>query len=247
VDVALTHFAYFTADVGNGIIRRHISNNMTKQGQYRTRSTALRSLPNLIPPNAPVDKLREIAAGCRACPLWKRGTQTVFGDGPANATVMFVGEQPGDQEDRAGRPFVGPAGRILDDAFQELGIDRSKVYVTNTVKHFKWVPATKGKRRIHEKPNAAEIAACRPWLDAEIARIKPKLIVCLGATAAQSLLGKSFKVTQYRGKAINSDLAPNVVATVHPSSLYKIPDTDERHKAIRRFVEDIKKAVRLIR
>jgi DNA polymerase len=160
---------------------------------------------------------------------------------------MFVGEQPGDQEDSAGRPFVGPAGRILDDALQELGIDRSKVYVTNTVKHFKWVPATTGKRRIHEKPNAREIAACRPWLDAEIERIKPKLIICLGATAAQALLGKNFKVTKQRGKPIKSDIAPNIVATVHPSSLYKIPDPDERHEAIRQFVADIKKAMRLVK
>lgn len=220
-------------------------NYVPDPGPSRNRRKAFHSAADLIPPDAALEELRKIAAGCRACPLWKNATQTVFGAGPDNATTIFVGEQPGDQEDRAGRPFVGPAGRILDDALQELGIDRSKVYVTNTVKHFKWVPATTGKRRIHDKPNAREIAACRPWLDAEIERIKPKLIVCLGATAAQTLLGKTFKVTEQRGKAIKSALAPNIVATVHPSSLYKIPDPDERHKAIRQFVSDIKKAMRL--
>jgi uracil-DNA glycosylase family protein len=216
-------------------------------GQSRNRRKAFQSAAGLIPQSATLDELRKIAAGCTACPLWKNATQTVFGQGPENSTTMFVGEQPGDQEDKAGRPFVGAAGRILDDALQELGIDRSKVYVTNTVKHFKWVPATTGKRRIHEKPNAREISACRPWLDAEIERIKPKLIICLGATAAQALLGRSFKVTQQRGKPIKSDLAPNIVATVHPSSLYKIPDPEERHKAVRQFVADIKKAMRLLK
>jgi uracil-DNA glycosylase len=215
--------------------------------QFRNRRESFHSAADFIPPGATVDELRKIAAGCKACLLWKNATQTVFGEGPENAKVMFVGEQPGDQEDKAGRPFVGPAGRILDDALQELGIDRSKVYVTNTVKHFKWVSATTGKRRIHEKPNAREIKACRPWLDAEIERIQPKLIICLGATAAQALLGRSFRVTQQRGKPIKSDLAPNIVATVHPSSLYKIPDPDERHKAIRQFVADIKKAMRLVK
>jgi DNA polymerase len=201
---------------------------------------------DLISPNASLNQLRETASKCKACHLWKLGKQTVFGEGPSKAVVMFVGEQPGDYEDRAGRPFVGPAGRVLDEALQELGIDRSQTYVTNTVKHFKWKPKEGGKKRIHDKPNARETAACRPWLDAEIARIKPQLIVCLGATASQTLLGKTFKVTEQRGKPIKSDLAPNVVATVHPSSLLRITDENERHAAIREFVADIKAAAKLV-
>jgi DNA polymerase len=152
---------------------------------------------------------------------------------------MFVGEQPGDREDRAGKPFVGPAGQLLDNALVEAGIDRTKVFVTNAVKHFKWEPS--GKRRLHKKPNAREIAACRPWLDAEIAALRPRVIVCLGATAAQALLGRDFRVTQKRGEFIPSQLAPVVMATVHPSSILRAPDDEARHLEMRRFIDDLKK------
>jgi uracil-DNA glycosylase len=189
----------------------------------------------LIPPRPTLKKLNEAAAGCRACPLWKTGTQTVFGEGRANSDVMFVGEQPGDQEDRAGAPFVGPAGRLLDEALAEAGIDRSHAYVTNVVKHFKW--EARGKRRIHQKPNWSEIAACRPWLDAELAVVKPRVLVCLGATAAQALLGRTFRVTQVRGRPVESSLAPVVIATVHPSSILRAgEDRDAEYSA---FVSDL--------
>jgi uracil-DNA glycosylase family protein len=193
----------------------------------------------LIPPGASLKQLREISASCRACPLWKNGTQTVFGEGPRAAEVMFVGEQPGNDEDLQGRPFVGPAGKLLDRALEEAGIDRSKIYVTNVVKHFKWEP--RGKRRIHKKPSAREIAACRPWLDAEIARVKPKVLVCLGASAAQALLGRNFLVSKQRGEFIQSDLAPRVTATVHPSSILRAPDEESRHAQREQFVQDLKK------
>src|SRR4051812_32224356 len=171
---------------------------------------------SLIPAHPTLEKLRKAAAGCKACPLWKSGTQTVFGEGKSTPTVMFVGEQPGDKEDIAGRPFVGPAGLLLDRALQRAGIDRNEVYVTNAVKHFKWEP--RGKRRIHKKPRASEIHACRPWLDSEIEVIRPEVIVCLGATAAQSLLGAKFSVNKQRGDLVDSNLAAKVTATVHPSS-----------------------------
>ena len=180
-----------------------------------------------------------MAAGCKACDLYKRGTQTVFGEGPRKAEVMMVGEQPGDAEDLAGHPFVGPAGRLLDTALEEAGIDRRLVYVTNVVKHFKWEP--RGKRRIHAKPNAAEIGACRPWLETEIALVKPRVLVCLGATAAQALLGKSFKVSRQRGQLVESSLAPVVTATVHPSSILRAPDDDARREEMRRFVQDLRR------
>jgi len=176
---------------------------------------------DLIPTQASLEGLREAAKSCKNCNLWKLGTQTVFGEGAQHSKLMLVGEQPGDQEDLAGKPFVGPAGKLLDTALVEAGIDRKKVYVTNAVKHFKWEP--RGKRRIHKKPNAAEIAACRPWLDSEITAIRPKVIVCLGATAAQVLLGKDFRVTQHRGEFIESAIAPYVAATVHPSSILRAP------------------------
>ncbi|MBD0329067.1 MAG: UdgX family uracil-DNA binding protein, partial [Thermoleophilia bacterium] len=166
--------------------------------------------------------LREAAAGCQACPLWRTGTQTVFGEGAREAEVMLVGEQPGDQEDRMGRPFVGPAGRLLDRALEEAGIDRSLAYVTNVVKHFKWT--ARGKRRIHAKPNWGEIAACRPWLEAELAVVRPHVLVCLGSTAAQALLGRQFRVTRERGTLVESPLAPHATATVHPSSILRAPD-----------------------
>jgi DNA polymerase len=180
--------------------------------------------------------LRAEAAGCRACPLWQDATQTVFGAGSASSKVMFVGEQPGDQEDREGLPFVGPAGRLLDDALREAGIDRSAAYVTNAVKHFKWTE--RGKRRIHAKPNWSEIAACRQWLDGELEALTPRVLVCLGATAAQSLLGKQFRVTKDRGTWIESDLAEFVTATVHPSSILRAGD--DRETELGAFVSDLK-------
>jgi uracil-DNA glycosylase len=199
----------------------------------------------LVPPKPTLPKLREAAAGCKACDLWLRGTQTVFGEGSQHAKVMFVGEQPGDKEDLAGRPFVGPAGAVLDKALAEAGIDRNEIYVTNAVKHFKWEP--RGKRRIHKKPNSLEIAACRPWLDSEIAVTKPQVVVCLGATAAQALLGRNFKVTQHRGEFVASELAPFVTATVHPSSILRAPDDDTRHEEMRKFIEDLKKVANVLR
>jgi len=182
--------------------------------------------------------LREVAAGCRACDLWRNATQTVFGEGRRTAEVMLIGEQPGDKEDLAGHPFVGPAGRVLDQALNDVGIDREQVYVTNAVKHFKW--KARGKRRIHDKPNAAEVAACRPWLDAELATVRPRVVVLLGATAAQALLGRSFRVTKERGKVLEETvIAPFVVATVHPSSILRAPDGAARHEAEREFRADL--------
>jgi len=189
----------------------------------------------LVPPRPTLKKLRESAAGCKACPLWKTGTQTVFGEGSPRSQVMFVGEQPGDQEDKAGAPFVGPAGKLLDRALEEAGIDRSLAYVTNVVKHFKW--KAQGKRRIHQKPNWAEIAACFPWLEAELAVVRPQVLTCLGATAAQALLGKQFRVTQHRGEPVDSGLAPVVIATVHPSSILR---ADDREAEFAAFVSDLK-------
>jgi DNA polymerase len=209
-----------------------------KQGSPKNLRAQKNTAAALIPETATLEKLRIISRGCKACDLWKTGTQTVFGEGPGRAEILFVGEQPGDREDITGKPFVGPAGSILDQALEETGIDRSKVYVTNVVKHFKWEP--RGKRRIHKKPRASEINACKPWLEAEIARIQPQVIVCLGATAAQALLGKTFSVSRQRGAAVQSDLAPNVLATVHPSSLLRIKDEEERHREMKHFVDDIK-------
>jgi uracil-DNA glycosylase len=181
--------------------------------------------------------LREAAAGCQACPLWQTGTQTVFGEGLARAAVMFVGEQPGDQEDKAGKPFVGPAGRLLDEALDAAGIDRKSAYVTNVVKHFKW--EARGKRRIHAKPSWSEVAACRPWLDGELAAVQPAVLVCLGATAAQALLGKQFRVTKQRGAWIESDLAEHVTATIHPSAILRQRTDEDRHREMQAFVEDL--------
>ncbi len=176
--------------------------------------------------------------------MWKRGTQTVFGEGGNTAELMLVGEQPGNDEDLAGHPFVGPAGKLLDRALAEAGIDRSSVYVTNVVKHFKWEP--RGKRRIHKKPNSGEISACRPWLDTEIELVKPRVIVCLGATAAQALIGPKFKVTQSRGEFVPSTLAAYVMATVHPSSILRAPDDEARHREMEAFTEDLRKAARAL-
>jgi DNA polymerase len=189
----------------------------------------------LVPPRPTLKKLRDAADGCKACPLWETGTQTVFGEGSPKAEIMFVGEQPGDQEDLAGKPFVGPAGKLLDRAMEEAGIDRSVAYVTNVVKHFKW--KAQGKRRIHQKPNWSEIAACLPWLEAELAVVKPHVLVPLGATAAQALLGRQFRVTQHRGEPVPSDLAPVVIATVHPSSILRSENREEEFAAL---VDDLK-------
>lgn len=198
----------------------------------------------LIPNKPTIERLQRASRDCRACPLWKTGTQTVFGEGSRTARVVFVGEQPGNDEDLAGKPFVGPAGRLLDEALQESGIDRTEVYVTNAVKHFKWEP--KGKRRIHKKPNSREIAACHPWLQAELEVLKPRLLVCLGATAAQALLGGEFRVSKQRGQLIESDLAPNVMATVHPSSILRAPDEETRHAEMKLFIADLKKVAKVI-
>ena len=199
------------------------------------------SAADFIPPHPTLATLRDAAERCRGCDLWAVGTQTVFGEGPRDADLMFVGEQPGDKEDRAGEPFVGPSGRLLDAALDAAGIDRARVYVTNAVKHFKWERGEKGKRRIHKKPNAMEIRACRPWLEEEIGLVKPRAIVCLGATAAQSLLGKDFRVTQHRGEAMESQWADAVFATVHPSAVLRTPSA-ARERAEREFFSDIEKA-----
>src|SRR3989441_1393044 len=198
--------------------------------------------PAPVPATSNLKEVREAARHCTACPLYKTGTQTVFGEGPKTPALMLVGEQPGDYEDIAGKPFVGPAGKILDQALEESGIDRTKVYVTNAVKHFKWEP--RGKRRIHQKPNSREIAACRPWLEAELRLVKPKLLVCLGATAAQAIFGPSFRVTRERGKVLSSKLAPRVLATVHPSSLLRQPDEASRQREYKLFVTDLRAALR---
>jgi len=195
-----------------------------------------------VPDQLSLPALREAAAGCRACDLYKTGTQTVFGEGAEHAQVMFVGEQPGDREDREGKPFVGPAGRVLDEALEEAGIDRKHVYITNAVKHFKWKP--QGKRRLHQKPNAAEINACRPWLDAEIAVVRPHLLVLLGATAAQALLGRDFRVSVQRGQLMERPGLPPMIATVHPSSILRAPDDETREIEMRAFVQDLKRVAK---
>ena len=213
-------------------LRSHKSENFNK-------STKSKDTEDFFPDRKTLPALRAAAADCQACDLYKRGTQTVFGAGTRNAEVLFVGEQPGNDEDLEGEPFVGPAGKLLDKALEEAGIDRQKAYVTNVVKHFKWEP--RGKRRIHKKPNAREITACRPWLEAEIEIVKPKVIVCLGATAAQALLGSKFRVSKDRGKFIEADLAPYIIATIHPSAILRAPDDETRHEQKRRFIDDLKK------
>jgi uracil-DNA glycosylase family protein len=193
----------------------------------------------LIPPRPTINKLRDAAAECKACDLWKTGTQTVFGEGKQSSLIMFIGEQPGDKEDLSGRPFVGPAGALLDKSLEEAGIDRGKVYITNVVKHFKWEP--RGKRRIHKKPNGVEITACRPWLESEINVVKPRAIICLGSTAAQAVISPKFKVSIQRGLFVPSDLAEYVTATVHPSSILRAPSDEARRLERQRFVDDLKK------
>jgi uracil-DNA glycosylase family protein len=194
-----------------------------------------------LPARLTLPSLREAASGCRACDLYKTGTQVVFGEGAKRSEVMLVGEQPGDQEDRSGKPFVGPAGQLLDRAMEEAGIDRSLAYVTNVVKHFKW--QARGKRRIHQKPNWAEMTACKPWLEAELAVVEPRVLVCLGATAAQALLGRQFRVTQHRGELIESPLAPSVMATIHPSAILR---GDDRGAEFAALVDDLRVVTRLL-
>jgi uracil-DNA glycosylase len=200
----------------------------------------------LIPAKLSLSSLRQAAAHCQGCDLYLKATQTVFGEGPDRARVMLVGEQPGDREDLAGKPFVGPAGRVLDNALEEAGIERDDVYVTNVVKHFRWEGAARGKRRIHKKPRAWEIQACRPWLDAELAAVQPEVLVCLGASAAQALLGRNFSVMRQRGELVSSSLAPKVIATVHPSSILRAPDSESRRLEMRKFVADLKKVARVL-
>ena len=203
------------------------------------------SAADFMPEQLTLPSLKAAAADCKGCDLWKKGTQTVFGEGKRRATALFVGEQPGNEEDLTGKPFVGPAGRMFDSALEEAGINRQQTYVTNVVKHFKWEP--RGKRRIHKKPNSQEINACRPWLEAEIAVVKPKVVVALGATAAQALLGAQFRVTKNRGEFLESTLAPYIMATVHPSSILRAPDDETRRLEYRRFVDDLKKLARVLK
>jgi len=201
------------------------------------------SAAEFLPEQLTLAALREAAAGCRGCRLWQVGTQTVFGEGARGAQAFFVGEQPGDGEDRAGKPFVGPAGRVFDEALEAAGIDRAAVYVTNAVKHFKW--QARGKRRIHQKPNWTEVTACRPWLEAELSVVRPRVLVLLGATAAQSLLGRDFRVTRHRGELLESDLAEAVTATVHPSSILRGEPAD-RDANFAAFVDDLRVVAGLI-
>ncbi|HUQ22231.1 MAG TPA: UdgX family uracil-DNA binding protein [Gaiellaceae bacterium] len=198
-----------------------------------------------LPQRLTLATLRAAARGCTACPLWRCGTQTVFGEGLRRSPMMLVGEQPGDREDVAGRPFVGPAGQLLNEALAAAGIERSDVYLTNAVKHFKWEP--RGKRRIHQKPNWGEITACRPWVEAELAVVRPRVLVCLGATAAQALLGRDVRVTRDRGRPLESPLAPIALATVHPSSILRAPDRDARRREEALFVDDLRAAATALR
>ena len=199
-------------------------------------------VPAPTPDTTSLATLRNAAKACTACHLYKHATQTVFGEGPKGAKLMLLGEQPGDREDATGKPFVGPAGKLLDRALEDAGIDRTQVYVTNTVKHFKWEP--RGKRRIHKKPNSREIAACRPWLEAELRAVNPGLLVCLGATAAQSIMGPAFRVTRDRGNVLKSEFATPILATVHPSSLLRQPDEESREREYKLFVADLRAAVK---
>jgi uracil-DNA glycosylase family protein len=215
--------------------------SMTKKS-VRKPEDATEWPPAPVPDSSSLAVVAKASKRCAACPLHQHATQTVFGEGLKGAALMFLGEQPGDQEDIAGKPFVGPAGKLLDRALEEAGIDREEVYVTNTVKHFKWEP--RGKRRIHKKPNSREIAACRPWLEAELRLVMPKLLVCLGATAAQSVFGPSFRVTRERGNVLESGLAPKVLATVHPSSLLRQPDEESRRREYAHFVADLRTALK---
>ncbi|HET9013574.1 MAG TPA: UdgX family uracil-DNA binding protein [Gemmatimonadaceae bacterium] len=207
------------------------------------RASVTGSAADFLPPRLSLPALRRAAAGCRGCHLWRVGTQTVFGEGARSATIMFVGEQPGDREDLAGHPFVGPSGRLLDSALERAGLDRRDAYVTNAVKHFKWVPDPGGKRRIHKTPSSSEIGACHPWLDAELTVVKPRVVIALGATAAKSLFGNAFRVTTQRGRVVDTPLAEAGFATVHPSSVLRTPSA-RRAEAEGEFVSDLKKVAR---
>src|SRR5215210_2165495 len=200
----------------------------------------------LIPKRPSVTNLRRAAADCRACPLWRTGTQTVFGSGSQSASLMLVGEQPGDREDLAGEPFVGPAGGVLQHALEDAGVEPEDTYVTNVVKHFKW-KAGRGKRRLHQRPNSEEIGACRPWLETELQVVKPEIVVCLGATAAKALLGSKVRVTRDRGRFIEADFAPLVTVTVHPSSILRIDEDEERHRALAELMADLRKVAKRLR
>jgi uracil-DNA glycosylase family protein len=202
------------------------------------------SAREFFPERRSLTALRAAARGCRGCDLYRNATQTVFGRGPKSARVVLVGEQPGNDEDLAGEPFVGPAGRVLDEALQAAGIARTDAYVTNVVKHFKWEP--RGKRRIHSKPSARQIAACSPWLGAELAQLKPVVLVCLGATASQALFGRDFRLTKHRGHVLPTSLADHAIATAHPSSVLRQPDSESRHQAMRDLIADLKVAARLL-
>ena len=198
-----------------------------------------------VPHHGGLSALQHASKECRGCDLWKNATQTVFGEGPAHPDLVLVGEQPGDKEDVAGHPFIGPAGRVLDEALEAVGIDRRRAYVTNAVKHFKWERGS-GQRRIHSKPNQLEIMACRPWLDAELSVLRPRVLVCLGSTAAQALIGRTFRVTLHRGEWLPSDLAPHVLATVHPSSILRAPDEAARAEAMEAFIRDLRPVAQLL-
>ncbi len=226
------------------VVTKPIAAKRPARAPAAKQGVATGSAADFIPPNPTLPKLRAAAMTCRGCHLWTLGTQTVFGEGPRKARVMIVGEQPGDQEDRAGHPFVGPSGKLLDRALEEAGIARDDVYVTNAVKHFKWERGEKSARRIHKKPNDAEIRACHPWLDEEIRLVQPEVIVCLGATAAQTNMGKSFKVTKERGRVVKAPNGGTVIATVHPSSVLRAPDAEARAQAERDFFTDLKKVAR---
>jgi uracil-DNA glycosylase family protein len=201
-------------------------------------NTSAVAAASYLPEQPSLPRLREAVQGCRGCDLYRNATQAVFGEGDARAEAMFVGEQPGDKEDLAGRPFVGPAGQLFDRALEEAGIDRAQTYVTNAVKHFKW--QARGKRRIHQKPTWSEQVACRPWLEAELAVVQPRVLVCLGAVAAQSLLGRDFRVTQHRGELLDSPLAEHVTATIHPSAILRRQDEKSRRAELAAFVDDLR-------
>ena len=217
---------------------------MVRMARQTASSSPLNAV-SLVPLQPTLVRLEQAASICQACDLWRNATQTVFGAGGASAVLMLVGEQPGVQEDVAGKPFIGPAGQLLDQALVDAGIAREKTYVTNVVKHFKWI--SKGRLRLHQTPNVQEIAACRPWLDSEIALVKPYVIVCLGATAAQALLGKQFRVTRQRGEFVESPLAPFVIATLHPAAILRMPDTRNRESAQRQFVDDLRKVAKQLK
>jgi DNA polymerase len=203
-----------------------------------------RSAADFLPDQQSMKSLREAAAHCRGCDLYKYATQTVFGEGPVRSKVMFVGEQPGDMEDRAGHPFVGPAGALLRKTMEQAGIKPSSAYITNAVKHFKFIE--RGKKRIHQKPKTIEVQACEPWLEAELRKVHPQVVVALGATAAQALLGRDFRLTKHRGEVLASPLAPRVLATVHPSSILRAPDSETRHRELGKFLEDLRQVATLL-